>query len=63
MSQRVLVLREHRLVASGEPGEEIGGDPLVVRPTTKFETRGRRLGHGVWDVVATLAEPADLGFE
>jgi tRNA (guanine-N7-)-methyltransferase len=26
-------------------------DPLVLRPTTKFETRGRRLGHGVWDVV------------
>ncbi len=39
------------------------GDPLAVapasgfvskpdyRPLTKFENRGRKLGHGVWDVV------------
>ena len=26
-------------------------NPLVTRPTTKFETRGKRLGHGVWDLV------------
>jgi len=26
-------------------------NPLVARPVTKFETRGVRLGHGVWDVV------------
>ena len=26
-------------------------DPLLTRPVTKFETRGKRLGHGVWDVV------------
>ncbi len=26
-------------------------NPLVTRPVTKFETRGKRLGHGVWDVV------------
>ena len=25
--------------------------PLLRRPVTKFETRGKRLGHGVWDVV------------
>jgi tRNA (guanine-N7-)-methyltransferase len=26
-------------------------NPLVTRPVTKFETRGKRLGHGVWDLV------------
>ena len=26
-------------------------DPLLTRPVTKFETRGKRLGHGVWDLV------------
>jgi tRNA (guanine-N7-)-methyltransferase len=24
---------------------------LPARPETKFEQRGRRLGHGVWDLV------------
>jgi tRNA (guanine-N7-)-methyltransferase len=26
-------------------------NPFVQRPTTKFEARGQRLGHGMWDVV------------
>ena len=26
-------------------------NPLLARPVTKFETRGKRLGHGVWDLV------------
>lgn len=26
-------------------------NPLVERPTTKFQARGERLGHGVWDLV------------
>lgn len=26
-------------------------NPLANRPTTKFEARGQRLGHGMWDVV------------
>ena len=26
-------------------------NPLFARPVTKFETRGKRLGHGVWDFV------------
>jgi tRNA (guanine-N7-)-methyltransferase len=45
-------------VLSGDPslantaeGYATPQDPLVLRPTTKFETRGRRLGHGVWDVL------------
>jgi tRNA (guanine-N7-)-methyltransferase len=27
------------------------------RPGTKFEARGRRLGHGVWDLVFTRTTP------
>jgi tRNA (guanine-N7-)-methyltransferase len=30
-------------------------DGTAVRPLTKFERRGRRLGHGVWDLVFTRA--------
>ena len=26
-------------------------NPLITRPTTKFEARGQRLGHGMWDVI------------
>jgi tRNA (guanine-N7-)-methyltransferase len=26
-------------------------NPLVTRPRTKFQERGIRLGHGVWDLV------------
>ncbi len=31
-------------------------DPLLTRPVTKFETRGKRLGHGVWDLVFRKGE-------
>lgn len=27
------------------------GNPLSERPTTKFQSRGERLGHGIWDLV------------
>jgi len=30
--------------------EAAAADPLSVRPPTKFERRGRRLGHEVWDL-------------
>ena len=26
-------------------------NPIVTRPVTKFETRGKRLGHDIWDLV------------
>ena len=45
-------------VLSGEPalantadGYATPTNPLLTRPVTKFETRGKRLGHGVWDLV------------
>ena len=30
-----------------------------LRPVTKFEARGLRLGHGVWDLVFTKVQPGD----
>ena len=27
------------------------GNPITERPTTKFQARGERLGHGIWDPV------------
>ncbi|MFA7268420.1 MAG: tRNA (guanosine(46)-N7)-methyltransferase TrmB [Sterolibacterium sp.] len=49
--------------------EVLGAEPLLIntaegfaerpayRPQTKFETRGLRLGHGVWDVVFRRSAP------
>ena len=47
---------EHILaVLSGEPRLENTAETYApkpeYRPTTKFETRGLKLGHGVWDIV------------
>lgn len=36
---------EQRLRLSGQ------NDSVPIRPETKFEARGKRLGHGVWDLV------------
>jgi tRNA (guanine-N7-)-methyltransferase len=32
------------------PAAALGGEPLALRPPTKFERRGRRLGHDVADL-------------
>lgn len=32
-------------------------NPLCERPCTKFQARGERLGHGVWDLVYTRVAP------
>ena len=32
-------------------GYHAPNNPFAARPTTKFEARGQRLGHGMWDVV------------
>ncbi len=31
--------------------EQLGEEPAALRPPTKFERRGKLLGHGVWDFV------------
>ena len=46
---------EATLINTTGDGYATPRNPLVERPVTKFETRGRRLGHGVWDVVFTKA--------
>ena len=38
-------------VFSGEPMLEPAGAPFALRPVTKFESRGRRLGHPVRDLL------------
>ncbi len=45
--------REPSLVNAHRNGYSTSANPLVTRPVTKFETRGKRLGHGVWDLVFT----------
>ncbi len=42
---------EPTLCNTSDAGFAAPATALVTRPTTKFETRGKRLGHGVWDVV------------
>ena len=42
---------EPMLTNSGADRYATSSNPLVTRPVTKFETRGKRLGHGVWDLV------------
>jgi tRNA (guanine-N7-)-methyltransferase len=36
---------------AAEAGYHSPSNPFAQRPTTKFEARGQRLGHGMWDVV------------
>jgi len=42
---------EPSLVNTAGAGYATPDDPLLTRPTTKFELRGKRLGHDVWDLV------------
>jgi len=49
--QMLEVLEGDPSLANTSDGYATPQNPLVTRPVTKFETRGKRLGHGVWDVV------------
>ena len=44
---------EAELVNTAGSGYSGRSNPLVERPATKFEQRGLRLGHGVWDLIFT----------
>lgn len=48
--QMLAVLGAEPLLANSVPGEDYAPRPDY-RPLTKFEQRGLRLGHGVWDLV------------
>ena len=47
--------RQERLINTA-PDYALRANPLVVRPMTKFEARGERLGHGVWDLLFVRRE-------
>jgi len=49
--QMLDVLAEEEGLTNTAADYALRANPLVHRPTTKFETRGERLGHGVWDLV------------
>ncbi len=50
--QMLEVLAGEVSLTNGVDGTYASPDnPLLTRPVTKFETRGKRLGHGVWDLV------------
>jgi tRNA (guanine-N7-)-methyltransferase len=61
-AQMLTVLSGHRNLRnlSTEPaalGYHSPQNPFTSRPTTKFEARGQRLGHGMWDVVFIKSSP------
>jgi len=49
--QMLEVLGAEPLLANTAAGYAGRTNPYVTRPATKFEQRGLRLGHGVWDLV------------
>ena len=51
--QIIAVLRGEPLLANTSPHPHGYADKPHYRPQTKFERRGLRLGHGVWDMVFT----------
>jgi tRNA (guanine-N7-)-methyltransferase len=49
--QMLQVLRDEPMLRNDSPRPEGWADKPHYRPLTKFENRGLRLGHGVWDLV------------
>jgi tRNA (guanine-N7-)-methyltransferase len=45
------VLQAETALVNASPREDGYADQPIYRPLTKFENRGLRLGHGVWDLV------------
>jgi tRNA (guanine-N7-)-methyltransferase len=51
---RAVVAAEPRLAPAG--ADDLSANPLAFRPPTKFERRGRRLGHDVFDLAFRTTE-------
>lgn len=51
VQMREVLDAEPALVATVDGGYGPPVNPVATRPETKFERRGKRLGHGVWDLV------------
>lgn len=49
--QMLEVLGRQEHLINTATGYALRANPLGVRPMTKFEVRGERLGHGVWDLL------------
>ena len=49
------MIKQHPLLANRSAQDFIERPPH--RPLTKFEQRGHRLGHGVWDIIAINTKP------
>jgi tRNA (guanine-N7-)-methyltransferase len=49
--QNTLKNLSHTNINSENTGYHPPKNPFASRPTTKFEARGQRLGHGMWDIV------------
>jgi tRNA (guanine-N7-)-methyltransferase len=45
------VLQAQALLDNSSPRADGFADQPAYRPLTKFENRGLKLGHGVWDLV------------
>ena len=72
IAREVWLQRMHDELVVDEFGEKVSAEPLLkntagdsqggyapnpaYRPLTKFENRGIKLGHGVWDVVFTRVQ-------
>ena len=54
--QMLDVLSQEPSLANRVQGFAEPANPLATRPVTKFETRGKRLGHGVWDAIFVRRE-------
>jgi tRNA (guanine-N7-)-methyltransferase len=50
-AEHMLEVMEYATAFSNTAGDKNFSARPAYRPTTKFEQRGRRLGHGVWDLV------------
>ena len=55
-SEEVCLVAINEFYVDGTNGDNLAGDELYsqapeYRPKTKFEKRGERLGHGVWDLL------------
>ncbi len=50
-AQMLEVLQAEPSLANTSDAYATPDNPIVTRPVTKFETRGKKLGHGVWDLV------------
>jgi tRNA (guanine-N7-)-methyltransferase len=50
-AEHMLNIMESAAAFSSSAGDQGYSERPAYRPTTKFEQRGQRLGHGVWDLV------------